>query len=182
MRTSSGGAPWLTATERLQPTWALASRHIFMLSLGGVIGTGLFMGLRRDHQPGRPGRRAVLAYLVAGVLMYLVMVLPRRAVGADAGLRFVPGPARRAFIWPGDWLAIGWVYWMSWASTVGLEFTAAGMLTDPLVPGGAQAKWSKFPSVSPAPSMPGDQLRRGRVPVCRDQGGGDPGVHRGRGW
>jgi len=23
---------------------------------------------------------------------------------------------------------IGWVYWMSWVSTVGLEFTAAGML------------------------------------------------------
>ena len=35
-----------TSTERkgIQLTRSLKSRHIFMLSLGGVIGTGLFMG------------------------------------------------------------------------------------------------------------------------------------------
>lgn len=43
--------------ERLQLTRALASRHIFMLSLGGVIGTGLFMGsgvtITRAARPAR---------------------------------------------------------------------------------------------------------------------------------
>ncbi len=43
--------------ERLQLTRALASRHIFMLSLGGVIGTGLFMGSGVTiNQGGRPAR------------------------------------------------------------------------------------------------------------------------------
>ena len=32
------------------------------------------------------------------------------------------------FIGPATGFMIGWVYWMSWATTVGLEFTAAGML------------------------------------------------------
>lgn len=31
-------------SKGIQLTRALKSRHIFMLSLGGVIGTGLFMG------------------------------------------------------------------------------------------------------------------------------------------
>ncbi len=44
-----------------------------MLSLGGVIGTGLFMGSGVTINQGGPAG-AVLAYLVAGVLMYLVMV------------------------------------------------------------------------------------------------------------
>ncbi|MRB43528.1 S-methylmethionine permease, partial [Bacillus thuringiensis] len=56
--------------ERLQLTRSLASRHIFMLSLGGVIGTGLFMGSGVTINQGGPAG-AVLAYLVAGVLMYL---------------------------------------------------------------------------------------------------------------
>lgn len=55
--------------ERLQLTWPLASRHIFMLSLGGVIGTGLFMGSGVTINQGGPAG-AVLAYPVAGVLMY----------------------------------------------------------------------------------------------------------------
>ena len=33
-----------THQKGIQLTRALKSRHIFMLSLGGVIGTGLFMG------------------------------------------------------------------------------------------------------------------------------------------
>lgn len=33
-----------TDRKGIQLTRALKSRHIFMLSLGGVIGTGLFMG------------------------------------------------------------------------------------------------------------------------------------------
>ena len=59
--------------EKIQLTRALKSRHIFMLSLGGVIGTGLFMGSGVTINQGGPVG-AILAYLVAGLLMYLVMV------------------------------------------------------------------------------------------------------------
>ncbi|GLZ85894.1 amino acid permease [Metapseudomonas resinovorans] len=112
--------------ERIQLTRALKSRHIFMLSLGGVIGTGLFMGSGVTINQGGPAG-AVLAYLVAGVLMYLVMVcLGELSVQMPVSGSFQAHATR--YIGPGTGFMIGWVYWMSWATTVGLEFTAAGML------------------------------------------------------
>ena len=60
--------------SKIQLTRALKSRHIFMLSLGGVIGTGLFMGAGVTINQGGPAG-AVLAYLVAGLLMYLVIAI-----------------------------------------------------------------------------------------------------------
>jgi arginine/ornithine permease len=112
--------------ERIQLTRALKSRHIFMLSLGGVIGTGLFMGSGVIiNQSGPVG--AVLAYLFAGLLMYLVMVcLGELSVQMPVSGSFQAHATR--YIGPGTGFMIGWVYWMSWATTVGLEFTAAGML------------------------------------------------------
>ncbi|MDA8486191.1 amino acid permease [Pseudomonas resinovorans] len=112
--------------DRIQLTRALKSRHIFMLSLGGVIGTGLFMGSGVTINQGGPAG-AVLAYLVAGVLMYLVMVcLGELSVQMPVSGSFQAHATR--YIGPGTGFMIGWVYWMSWATTVGLEFTAAGML------------------------------------------------------
>lgn len=112
--------------EKIQLTRALKSRHIFMLSLGGVIGTGLFMGSGVTIGSGGP-MGAILAYLVAGLLMYLVMVcLGELSVQMPVSGSFQAHATR--FIGPATGFMIGWVYWMSWASTVGLEFTAAGML------------------------------------------------------
>lgn len=97
--------------ERLQLTRALASRHIFMLSLGGVIGTGLFMGSGVTINQGGPAG-AVLAYLVAGVLMYLVMVcLGELSVQMPVSGSFQAHATR--FIGPATGFMIGWVYWMS---------------------------------------------------------------------
>ena len=46
-----------TDRKGIQLTRALKSRHIFMLSLGGVIGTGLFMGSgSRSTRAARWGR------------------------------------------------------------------------------------------------------------------------------
>lgn len=70
---------------------------------------------------------AILAYLVAGFLMYLVMVcLGELSVHMPVSGSFQTHATR--YIGPATGFMIGWVYWMSWATTVGLEFTAAGML------------------------------------------------------
>ncbi|PVZ42170.1 amino acid permease [Pseudomonas sp. CC120222-01a] len=112
--------------EGIHLTRALKSRHIFMLSLGGVIGTGLFMGSGVTINQGGPVG-AILAYLVAGFLMYLVMVcLGELSVQMPVSGSFQAHATK--FIGPATGFMIGWVYWMSWATTVGLEFTAAGML------------------------------------------------------
>lgn len=117
-----------TTTERkgIHLTRSLKSRHIFMLSLGGVIGTGLFMGSGVTINQGGPWG-AILSYLVAGFLMYLVMVcLGELSVQMPVSGSFQAHATK--YIGPATGFMIGWVYWMSWATTVGLEFTAAGML------------------------------------------------------
>lgn len=51
----------------------MTSRHRFMLSLGGVIGTGLFLSSGYTiAQAGPLG--AVLSYLIGAVVVYLVML------------------------------------------------------------------------------------------------------------
>ncbi|WP_447755300.1 amino acid permease [Pseudomonas nicosulfuronedens] len=128
--------------EKIQLTRALKSRHIFMLSLGGVIGTGLFMGSGVTIGSGGP-MGAILAYLVAGLLMYLVMVcLGELSVQMPVSGSFQAHATR--FIGPATGFMIGWVYWMSWASTVGLEFTAAGMLMTRWFPDVPIWLWSGF--------------------------------------
>ncbi|HHJ4328603.1 TPA: amino acid permease, partial [Klebsiella pneumoniae] len=112
--------------DRSHLSRALKSRHIFMLSLGGVIGTGLFMGSGVTIGEGGPFG-AVLCYLIAGALMWMVMVcLGELSVQMPVTGSFQAHATR--FIGPATGFMIGWVYWMSWATTVGLEFTAAGIL------------------------------------------------------
>ena len=51
----------------------MESRHLTMISLGGVIGTGLFVSSGYTiHQAGPLG--AILAYAVGSLLVYCVMV------------------------------------------------------------------------------------------------------------
>ncbi|MBP5126966.1 amino acid permease [Pseudomonas protegens] len=131
-----------TTTERkgIQLTRSLKSRHIFMLSLGGVIGTGLFMGSGVTINQGGPWG-AILSYLVAGFLMYLVMVcLGELSVQMPVSGSFQAHATK--YIGPATGFMIGWVYWMSWATTVGLEFTAAGMLMQRWFPGVPIWYWS----------------------------------------
>ena len=52
---------------------SMKSRHLFMLSLGGVIGTGLFLNAGYTINQAGPGG-AILSYLVGGFIMYLTML------------------------------------------------------------------------------------------------------------
>ncbi|HWO75228.1 MAG TPA: amino acid permease [Bacillus sp. (in: firmicutes)] len=107
---------------------SMKSRHLFMLSLGGVIGTGLFLG--SGYAIGEAGPLgAILAYLVGGLLMYLAMVcLGELSVIMPVSGSFQAHAAK--FIGPATGFVLGWVYWLSWAMYVGLEFVAAGLLME----------------------------------------------------
>ncbi|MFZ7944879.1 amino acid permease [Neobacillus sp. 19] len=113
---------------------SMKSRHLFMLSIGGVIGTGLFLG--SGYAIGEAGPAgSIVAYLVGGLLMYLVMV----CLGELSVVMPVSGSFQahtEKFIGPASGFMIGWTYWLSWAIYVGLEFIAAGLL---------MARW--FPDV-----------------------------------
>ncbi|MBN6187647.1 amino acid permease [Aneurinibacillus sp. BA2021] len=113
-----------TSSHELKRT--MKSRHLFMISLGGVIGTGLFLGSGYTINQAGPGG-AVLAYLTGGLIMYLVMLcLGELAVAMPVAGSFQTYATK--YIGPGVGFTIGWMYWLNWAVTVGVEFTAAGLL------------------------------------------------------
>lgn len=99
----------------------LKRRHMTMISLGGVIGAGLFVGSGAViHET---GPAAVVSYALAGLLIVLVMrMLGEMAVAKPANGSFAEY-ARTAI---GDWagFATGWLYWYFWAIVLAIEAVA----------------------------------------------------------
>jgi GABA permease len=103
----------------------LKRRHVTMISLGGVIGAGLFVG--SGAVINQTGPAAVLSYLAAGTLVILVMrMLGEMAVAHPSTGSF----ADYAGIALGDWarFAVGWLYWYFWVIVVALEAVAGADL------------------------------------------------------
>ncbi|MBY0084624.1 amino acid permease [Brevibacillus sp. M2.1A] len=102
------------------------SRHLFMISLGGVIGTGLFLGSGYTiSQAGPVG--AILSYLVGGFIMYLTMLcLGELTVAMPVAGSFQTYMTR--FVSPALGFGVGWLYWLGWAVTVALELLSSGLL------------------------------------------------------
>ncbi|GED01817.1 amino acid permease [Bacillus atrophaeus] len=104
----------------------MKSRHLFMISLGGVIGTGFFLGTGYTINEAGP-LGAVLSYLTGGFIMYLTMLcLGELAVALPVSGSFQTYATK--FISPAFGFAVGWIYWLGWAVTVALEFLSAGQL------------------------------------------------------
>ncbi|WP_213422447.1 amino acid permease [Bhargavaea massiliensis] len=105
---------------------SMKSRHLLMLSLGGVIGTGLFLNAGYTVNQAGPGG-AILGYLVGGLILYMVMT----CLGELATHMPVTGSFQTyatKFISPSAGFSLGWMYFVGSAATAGVEFTAAGIL------------------------------------------------------
>ncbi|MXQ55474.1 amino acid permease [Shimazuella sp. KC615] len=103
---------------------SMKSRHLFMIALGGVIGTGFFNGSGYTiSQAGPIG--AVLSYIVGGIVMYLVMLCLGELTIANPSSGSFQDYATR-FIGPGTGFMVGWLYWFGWAATVALELLTIG--------------------------------------------------------
>ncbi|MFF2753568.1 amino acid permease [Psychrobacillus sp. NPDC058041] len=105
---------------------SMKSRHLFMLSLGGVIGTGLFLNAGYTINQAGPGG-AIVGYLFGGLILYMVMIcLGELAVYMPVTGSFQTYATR--FISPSAGFSLGWMYFVGSAATAGVEFTAAGIL------------------------------------------------------
>lgn len=118
----------------------MESRHLTMISLGGVIGTGLFVSSGYTiHQAGPLG--AILAYAVGSLLVYCVMVsLGELSVAMPYAGSFHMYAKR--FIGPGTAFTIVILYWLNWAVALASEFTAAGLLMQRWFPHSPSWVWS----------------------------------------
>lgn len=107
----------------------LSNRHIQLISIGGAVGTGLFMGAGKTIS--LSGTSIILTYMIIGFFLFFVM----RAMGelllsnlkyksfADFGAAYL-GP------WAGFF--IGWSYWLTWV---------VGAIADYVVIGGYFQFW-----------------------------------------
>ncbi|RLZ08797.1 amino acid permease [Acinetobacter sp. 2JN-4] len=119
---------------------AMTKRHLVMLSLGGAIGTGLFLGSGDViSQAGPVG--AILAYLLGGVIAYMVMLcLGELAVHMPVSGSF--GEYATTYIGPGTGYMVTWLYWLTWTATLGTEFTAAALLMQEWFPSVSMWTWT----------------------------------------
>jgi GABA permease len=97
-----------------------------MISLGGIIGAGLFVGTGPILNQAGPA--TILTYLFTGCILILIMRMLGEMAVALPTVGSFSDYARMAL---GNWagFSIGWLYWYFWAIVVGFEATvAAGIL------------------------------------------------------
>jgi GABA permease len=104
----------------------LKRRHMTMISLGGIIGAGLFVGTGPILNQAGPA--TILTYLLTGCILILIMRMLGEMAVAQPTVGSFSDYGRMAL---GNWagFSIGWLYWYFWAIVVGFEATvAAGIL------------------------------------------------------
>ncbi|MFL0365851.1 amino acid permease [Bacillus sp. PK3_68] len=118
----------------------LKARHLTMISIGGAIGTGLFLSSGAAISTAGPGG-ALLAYILVGAMIYFVMTslgelaafMPTSGAFSTYGTRFVD---------PAFGFAIGWTYWFNWAMTIAAELSASTMIMKFWFPDSPSLLWS----------------------------------------
>jgi GABA permease len=111
---------------------SLRQRHMTMISLGGVIGAGLFVG--SGAVMNQTGPAAVVSYVLAGVLVVLVMrMLGEMAVANPAIGSFVE--YTRQALGGRAGFTIGWLYWWFWAIVLAIEAVAGAAILQRWLPG-----------------------------------------------
>ncbi len=97
-----------------------------MISLGGIIGAGLFVG--SSAAISMAGPCVLISYALSGILVFLIMrMLGEMAVARPGVGSFAEYAALSLGHWAG--FVTGWLYWYFWVITVGVETIAgAGLL------------------------------------------------------
>lgn len=97
-----------------------------MISLGGTIGTGLFLASGGAIHTAGPGG-ALVAYAVIGAMVFYLMT----SLAEMAAYMPVAGSFRvyaSKFVDPSFGFAIGWNYWYNWAITIAAELAAVVLI------------------------------------------------------
>ena len=119
----------------------LKNRHLQLISLGGVIGSGYFLGT--GYVLEKAGPAAILAYLLGGVIVLCVMLcLAELAVEKHVSGSFVT--YAREHISPTWACGVGWAYWTTWVAYVPSEMIAAGIIMNNFIPAVSQLWWAVF--------------------------------------
>ncbi len=114
----------------------LETRHINMIAIGGSIGTGLFLASGYAISVAGPGG-ALLAYVGMAVVVYFLMTsLAEMSAFKPSAGSFCDYSTN--YVGKSFGFAMGYNYWLSWASTIAVEISAASLV---------MSYW--FPDVNP---------------------------------
>ncbi|WVW84490.1 hypothetical protein I302_106524 [Kwoniella bestiolae CBS 10118] len=105
---------------------SLKSRHLAMISIGGVIGTGLFLGTGSALAHGGP-LGLFMGYALMGSICYSVMI----SLGEMISFLPIPGghiKLAERFVDPALAFTMGWNYWYNWVIILPAELSAAAVL------------------------------------------------------
>ncbi|MGF6956662.1 amino acid permease [Paraburkholderia youngii] len=103
---------------------SLKDRHIQLISIGGAIGVGLFLGSAKAIS--KAGPSLLVAYAFAGLAVFFIM----RALGELLVHRPVAGSFAtyaEEYVSPWAGFVTAWTYWFMWVATGMVEPTAVGM-------------------------------------------------------
>jgi AAT family amino acid transporter len=109
----------------------LKNRHLQLIALGGIIGSGYFLGT--GYVISKAGPASFLAYFLGGLIVLSVMLcLGELAVAVPISSSFVN--YAREYISPAWACGVGWCYWITWVTYVPSEMIAGGIIMNGYFP------------------------------------------------
>src|SRR5580658_10287990 len=120
-----------TTTGKNELSRSLKGRHLTMISIGGIIGAGLFVSSSTAIIAGGPA--SFISYAITGFLILLVMRMLGEMATALPTVRSFTEFAR-AGLGEGAGFVVGWLYWYFWVLVVPVEAIAGAKILQNWVP------------------------------------------------
>ena len=114
---------------------SLKGRHLTMISIGGIIGAGLFVSSSTSIIAAGPA--AFISYAITGLLILLIMRMLGEMTTSLPGVRSFTEFAR-AGLGDGAGFVVGWLYWYFWVLVVPVEAIAGAKILQLWMPAFSQ--------------------------------------------
>lgn len=101
----------------------LERRHVVMISMGGIIGAGLFVGASASIHATGPA--VLLSYIITGLMIFFVMRMLGELVIEKPEVGSFLNHIRRGMGHSVTFI-LGWGYWLFWISAIAAESIAGG--------------------------------------------------------
>ena len=115
----------LAESEVPELSRSLRPRHVTMISLGGIIGAGLFVG--SSVAIAATGPMVIVTYALTGLMVLIVMRCLGEMAVSRPDIRSFTEFARAGF---GNWagFTVGWLYWYFWIIVIPVEAIAGAVI------------------------------------------------------
>jgi GABA permease len=119
------------APEQSALSRSLRPRHVSMITIGGIIGAGLFVG--SSVAIAAAGPAIIVSYVLTGLLVLLIMrMLGEMAVDMPHVRSFTEFTRAALGNWAG--FSVGWLYWYFWVIVIPVEAIAGAEIIQRWLP------------------------------------------------